>query len=71
MKITAPRINKVLKEDVAFCDLPLKEGDDLIEYSVKNQRKLELKTKNISAQSCLFSDCLLIGCSIKNRSSAI
>ncbi|KKB59671.1 hypothetical protein [Parabacteroides gordonii] len=65
MKITAPRITAVLKEDIALDEVLLKEGEDLTEFAFKNQRVFEIKTKNISIQSCLFTNCMLIGCSIK------
>ena len=65
MKITAPRITAVLKEDVALDEVLLKEEEDLTELAFKNQRVFEIKTKNISMQSCLFTNCMLIGCSIK------
>lgn len=65
MKITAPRITAVLKEDVALDEILLNDGEDLTEFTFRNQRVFEIKTKNISMQSCLFTNCMLIGCSIK------
>ena len=65
MKITSPRITKVVKEDNSLNETLLQTGEDLTEYSFRNQRLFEVKTENIGMQSCVFSNCLLIGCHIK------
>ena len=65
MKITAPRITKVLKEDRTLDETLLLPGEDLAEYSFRNQRVFEIKTENMSMQDCLFTNSILIGCGIK------
>ena len=65
MKITAPRITKVLKEDCTLDEMFLQPGEDLAEYSFRNQRVFEFKTENMSMQDCLFTNSILIGCGIK------
>lgn len=45
MKITAPRVTAVLKEDALLDETLLKDGEDVTEYSFKNQRVFEIKTK--------------------------
>ena len=70
MKITSPRITKVLKEDSSLDETLLQTGEDLTEYSFRNQRLFEAKTENIGMQSCVFSNCLLIGCHIKKSQSS-
>ena len=50
MKITAPRITKVLKEDRTLDETLLLPGEDLAEYSFRNQRVFEIKTENMSMQ---------------------
>lgn len=55
MKITAPRITKVLKEDCTLDEMLLQPGEDLAEYSFRNQRVFEFKTENMSMQDCLLT----------------
>lgn len=45
MKITAPRITKVLKEDCTLDETLLLPGEDLAEYSFRNQGYSKLKRK--------------------------
>ena len=47
MKITAPRITKVLKEDRTLDETLLLPGEDLAEYSFRNQRVFVFQNYNL------------------------
>ena len=57
MKITSPRITKVLKEDSSLDETLLQTGEDLTEYSFRNQRLFEAKTENIGNPVCFRTAC--------------
>lgn len=65
MKITPPRIAKVLKEDADLTDKLSRKGEDLTEYAFKNVRIIELTANNVSVQSCQFTNCLFTACNLK------